>query len=375
MAVAPQSFARFPDLPKELRDAIWRLCLPRRVVEVDAPDPEWYFDARYQFGLDRSAEALRPDGTSAQYACRMHHTTSINSLPPIISRVCHEARSVALESANLHTFADAPQSDLFSFLPAAWVDRARDTLCLHYQPWNYSLDLSFTPILDYFLAVSKRTGVKTVSVSDDLLDCPGTSPDGVLSLLQRWPSYLVCTAVVVIHANERDAIRSGLFGALGEERVVLVDACDAHRILQYQDFVCASATKQDRVADAFFEACVNGIPKVHYAETPREFMQDLETRWLLNLDHREELNSPDTSHPRSGIWLTEPSHFEGADDDPRYQDYGELPGRPFARQMWEPNRHHPWVQEAISRMPRFHPVVMFRLCTNDCWSSPALAPL
>lgn len=376
MAVASPSFPRFLHLPKELRDAIWRFCLPHRVIEVDFPDVQWYCNERYQYGVDDDDALLRPDGT--RYKCRLHHATRINSTPPIISRVCHESRSIALESAQLHTFIDRPTRG--AFVSAAWVDHARDTLFLHYHPWIENLPLSSMPVLDYFLAIKEKSGVETVAICDDLLDATDVIQEGAgagagaTSVLQRCTSYLVCTAVVVIHANESDAIQSGIFGALGEERVVLVDAFDAERLVRFEDFARARGIGQDVASKAFFEASVNGTPKVHYAETPREFMQDLEIRWLLRVEFSEERMSPNLSHLRRGIWLTEPSTFDGRDDDPRLTDYGDLPGRPFARQIWQPNRDHPWVQETLLQMPRFHPVVMFRLCTSDCWSSPALAP-
>lgn len=300
--------------------------------------------------------------------CQMRHTTTMNSLPPIISRVCREARAIATMHGRLHVFPDRQSAGLGRFVPATWLNHARDTLCLHVHAFNsMGHSLPWYTILDNFLHIKITAGFTSAAVSDDLLD-PLTQGNGqsakLVSSLQACPSYLVFTSIVVIHANQSDAIDAGIFGRLGEEPVVLVDAFNAQRIAQYQDFVRThcNPTKQDPAAASFFDACVNGTPKVHYVETPQELMQDLEVRWLL----QSEIGEKDL--PRSR-WLTTPQSFEGREDDPAAMDYGDLPGRPFARQLWQPNRDDPWVQEKLSRMPHFHPVVMFRLCTQECWST------
>lgn len=366
----PQSFHRFPDLPKELRDAIWRLCLPHRVVEVDFPDPEWHFEIKYQYGVDRDTDMLRPDGST--YRCQMRHTTTTNARPPIISRVCHEARSVALETASFHVFPGQPTDQL---VPAAWVDRARDSLCLHYVPEGIRATAF---VVNHFLALKVNTRVHTASICNDLLEAHGlwmNRSSNIPQLLQTgFPSYLVCTNIMVIHADELDAIHAGIFGRLGEERVVLVDAFDTKRLDQYHDFMLEhAATTQDPALEAYFSFfnCHpgSGWRYIHYAETPQQFYEDLEIRWLLYCEDRRIGFRDGDANPPQGNWLITPQSFDDSDDDPRYMDYGALPGRPFARQMWKPNRDHPWIQATLSRMPDFHPVVMFRLCTKDCWSN------
>lgn len=372
------SFIRFPELPKELRDAIWRLCLPNRVVELDIPDADWYFDVKYQYGVDRGERLLRPDGS--EYECGMRHTTTINLLPPVISRVCHEARSIALESAKLHLFSPEAQAGPSDFVSAAWIDSTRDTLCLHYLPHGGILNTHWDPVLRRFLSIKNSTGIESLSICNDLLEAhEGYSThvsDDIPQILRKGcSSYLIFTNVVVIHADEKDAIDAGIFGALGEERVVLVDVFDTQRLYQYKTFALAHRSKQDSMAEAFFEPpsshLLSGWPLIRYAETPQEYSRDLEIHWLLYSQNRYYASEHGYDDPLRSNWLKTPESFDGVLDDPRYKDYEDLPGRPFARQMWEPNRDHPWVQEALSRMPQFHPVIMFRLCTRDCWSSPS----
>lgn len=63
------TFHYFSRLPPEIRIAIWKFCLPNRVTELVYPDNSDY--------------------------CQLRHASSLNSKPPIISRVCHESRQVA----------------------------------------------------------------------------------------------------------------------------------------------------------------------------------------------------------------------------------------------------------------------------------------
>jgi hypothetical protein len=69
-------FPRFPDLPAELRVMIWSYCLPHRVVELD----------------------VSPRTILAPVSCGFLWTTTLNGLPPLISRVCRESRAVASQS-------------------------------------------------------------------------------------------------------------------------------------------------------------------------------------------------------------------------------------------------------------------------------------
>ena len=65
MAPSPSSFPQFPALPPELRTLIWELCLPSHVIRLSRLAPT---------------------------------TLSRNNRrkPPLIARVCHESRAVAL---------------------------------------------------------------------------------------------------------------------------------------------------------------------------------------------------------------------------------------------------------------------------------------
>ncbi|KAJ5833512.1 hypothetical protein N7474_001823 [Penicillium riverlandense] len=81
------TFPRFPDLPAELRLMIWSYSLPHRVVE-----------------LDMSTQAIGPP-----LPCGLTLTSTLNGLPPLISRVCRESRSVALQSRSMVSETEVPK--------------------------------------------------------------------------------------------------------------------------------------------------------------------------------------------------------------------------------------------------------------------------
>lgn len=83
------AFHPFRKLPTELRLIIWRLCLPRRVHQLENPLDEFLFNVP------------REDAPSP---CNLSSTTWINGRPPVITRVCRESRAVAFETGDPRSF-------------------------------------------------------------------------------------------------------------------------------------------------------------------------------------------------------------------------------------------------------------------------------
>lgn len=88
-SIPATTFHLFPWLPIELRFEIWRLCLPHRVCEKDL--------AFYHISFDR------PDDNTPT-PCFLYQTTEVNGRPPVITRVCHESRAVALKTGGYYEF-------------------------------------------------------------------------------------------------------------------------------------------------------------------------------------------------------------------------------------------------------------------------------
>lgn len=113
------AFPKFSELPTELRRQIWRSCLPHRVAELDTPFYEYY-------GMvDRENSG----------GCLLEPTSRANAVPPVITRVCHESRMVALEHGGLLTDNSQINSELRDVVPFGlsmaanlWIDRQRAQL-------------------------------------------------------------------------------------------------------------------------------------------------------------------------------------------------------------------------------------------------------
>lgn len=365
MVLAPasmgaQTFHRLPDLPRELRDKIWRQCLPHRVVEIDLPDLEWY--------LEDASRQSYPDVAQRQRPCELWPTSTRNRAPPVITRVCHESRKVAFETAQLASLDHHSSLSSLTDGRPMWIDVARDTLHLHWHAFLSEPVRKFgAGPLQLYVAMGSR--FHTASICADLLDAVDhVDRRAIMRCLMKRPSWSVCGAFVWIHATDEAAIvQSHLWGSHGEQRIVLVDARDSKRVAEFHKFWQTHGTPKDIETEAFFDACSENGPKIHYFETPAEFLQDLQIRWL----HDHMLFQGDSAHAEElqrEAWLQSPRDFDGKAEDPRQADYGNLPGRPFARQLWSPNHDHPWVQDVLAHMPDFQPTIMFRLCTNDCLS-------
>lgn len=98
------TFPLFQRLPTELRDEIWRMCLPRRVIELDFPLAEIVFD------IWDHDPILSP--------CRLGRSVYLNTSPPLITRICRESRRVAFEHGR--TAARLISTD--GLLPPAEID-------------------------------------------------------------------------------------------------------------------------------------------------------------------------------------------------------------------------------------------------------------
>ncbi|KAJ4417938.1 hypothetical protein N0V82_005895 [Gnomoniopsis sp. IMI 355080] len=358
--MAAQSFHCFPGLPRELRDEIWRLCLPHRVVELDLPDQQylkWCFEDRY-------CQSYPDLDNQSRRSCELWPTSRRNHALPTIARVCRESRQIAFEAADFAFLEYIDSLSTVTDMYRPWVDFTRDTIHLHWHPCLTELapSLEAGPRQHRLGLIAK---FHKASICADLLDSVyQDTRREIMDVLEKRPSWSICGAYVWIHATDEAAItKSGLWGSLGEERIVLVDARDAKRMASYRSFWKIYGTEEDMETKAFFDACIDDVPKIHYLETPTEFLQDLQSRWL-----HDRIPYADDHPNQRQFWRVLPADFDGRADDPRQADQGDLPGRPFRRQLWSPNLDHPWVQEVLGRMPEFQPTVMFRLCTNNCRS-------
>lgn len=231
------TFHPFPRLPTELREAIWDLCLPDTVCEIDPPC-NWLV-----YGYD-------------QEPCDLLATSKANRCPPCITRVCHESRAVALKAAKKVTIdhAEWPPDPKRTFSYQTNWDKHNCFPATYHLNWckTYEMDegVKENPLF-YTLAAqtaaSTRASImlerlegnydfwepsKDVWGGEELDDDgdpiptfhdPGDEKRQKMSAFLRLPSYLVVVQIVVIHTDFRTGAATGLFGLLGDAPIQIID--------------------------------------------------------------------------------------------------------------------------------------------------------
>ncbi|KAK5161101.1 hypothetical protein LTS14_000897 [Recurvomyces mirabilis] len=234
MANTEQVFHCFPRLPADLRKEIWRFCLPNRICELD------FLVDDIVFNVDEGAPV----------PCTLERTTSLNSRPPLITRVCREAREVALETGYVHIRSedDRPETARWVSMLSVedgWQDRTRDSWHLNYNlAYEGGYESSGHPVA--YLAWHVLHSASGVGSFDfGLLSHVGiwsraSDPFGVrhkdechsLKQLQKW---LVVMRIIVVHADLRTAAATGMFGLLGDATLQVVDVADQGRLEKFVD--------------------------------------------------------------------------------------------------------------------------------------------
>lgn len=259
--------------------------------------------------------------------------------------------------------------DLDGRVRQQWFDRARDAVVhLHYNTQK-----------DRFLGVTTARGnpirilrdAVSVGVVGSISECflfwHGREEERKgRDMLEGMKKAMVCLKVVCIHVDAEPAIQSGLFGRLGEERVVMVDALDDERVDQFRDLWEKHGSSPDSLTDDFFKRTAKsragtGSPAV------QDRLEKIRARWLR-----------DRWYDNTGWWVTkllrrgrtrQSWHESKVPGLVKEEVWERVPPQPRLRNdQWQateiPNRGHGWVKETYSRMPEFLPAIMFRLCTN-----------
>jgi hypothetical protein len=244
MSMVNDGFQLFPRLPTELRNEIWRLCLPHRVCEMDDPNASIVY------------KVLEPE--EDDIPCWLYSTSRSNVRPPILTRVCRESRKVAFESGKWNSIlrwrdgrsfdrpCDADWKTGNVIDSGCWKDTTRDTVHLN---WTSFYDIDFGPVwmhdhpLTLLAQEAKRLNesasfmldAMTVDIGEgEPYDQPisrwfesiplGEGKQEDLAALKLLPEWMVVVRVVVIHLDLGQAADSGLFGLLGDGFIQVVDA-------------------------------------------------------------------------------------------------------------------------------------------------------
>ncbi|KIH89498.1 hypothetical protein SPBR_07354 [Sporothrix brasiliensis 5110] len=416
MAALDAEFHLFPELPYEVRAAIWELCLPHRVEELECP----HRYIRWPY-----------------IGCTLFSAHMANRRPPAISRVCHEARKIALQTGEAYAryvtslaerFPVAPDRmerynshkwympvDATRYQPhytlgpgdgarggvdnALWTLPGRSSLHLNHTE-DYQYDTEITWELEEPVAClhwyAQHLRATSVSIMADLIlpfyenslrrgpvvDVP------MIRALRRALSYAAVVLHVPIHLTSATVARqSGLFGLLGDAPLQLVNpATDWARVEQFKALWRAHGPyghASDR--DAIRDFTVTLASQQGFAARCRLWLDDVEKVWVNRLhdaDGREGLAKDEVNEADDMPKPDEDSVWTGSNDwDPWVRDIDWERSNIAAPTQYmvdlatrSLNKSNPWVQAQLAQMPQFVPHVMFRYCDAKCYLSKEERP-
>ncbi|KAG7287634.1 hypothetical protein NEMBOFW57_007147 [Staphylotrichum longicolle] len=301
--------------------------------------------------------------------------------PPLVSRVCREARFVALNHHKYVTYdvwktdengTPCPEylSDWglnapvqfrkgFDIVHLNWhKDYVRYDMC---NPPGFPWE-TFQWLANQAAAASVTAGLllpfepkrpshwyPSASTTFDRHEMRYFSPHRV---------YYVVLAMVEIHISAEEAAQAGVFGLLGEEPIQLVDPRDAGTIAKFRDVwrrhQSGSPSDEELDVAEFFSTAVDTTDE--WCARVQRWRGYLDKVWLRG--KCSELQVPLATYQE--IWPD--SMVEDEEEG-----YAHIPHGWLCR--WdrrELNREHPWVQTQLALMPRFEPAVMFRHCLGFC---------
>ncbi|GAM42379.1 hypothetical protein TCE0_044r16299 [Talaromyces pinophilus] len=269
--MANDTFHYFPQLPLELRRMIWEHCLPRRVAQVDPCDA--FFDGR-----------------KPEQVCAVRSVTIENTRQPVIAFVNHESRQVALEQGRWLREKEETNAACV-LLPSFWIQRRRDVLHLNWTPERSDNSYRFKyedgeSWLFMFLYRADELRMERSIVADAihpfnlhaLLDSADDEvvsespfikyeswksvalPDMAWYTLE-WSGYQlnvdVVMAAISLHITRESAVRSGLFGLLGDAPIQLIGVGDEIRLREYEGIYREHALDKEPKVQKIFEVLMS----------------------------------------------------------------------------------------------------------------------
>lgn len=310
----------------------------------------------------------QPGSDLVGQVCLADQTTFRNAAPPTIFWVCRESRQVALD--NGHAVQDVGFRD---FVRPLWVQPRSDVLHLNWDRGNIDDDmLGAESAIPHFFALAKRQNmvpsVRSDAVlffrvskdQDDPYDSDGPesfedydfwSDDKVLLVHNADRPVFVAIVLIVIHVTEEDAIASGLFGFLGDERIKMVDVDDVPTLQAYRELWAAKVGDKDPAPDIYFEHML-----AHDKFQQKVAVWKEEARLELFAEVWNEARGAGFSgiENPSSLWV------------PPVKE-GENPSKNPSKPLTQPNIDHPWVRQQLAQLPEVVPKIMFRHCTNRCY--------
>ena len=364
------SFSLFRKLPVELQCRIWGLCLPTRVVEVD----------------------LQGAITEDPMPCSLYQTSLVNSQSPIATRICPQSRRIAQLAGLMKLYGDSDNEvtqewSAMSTISDQWVIPSTDVVHLsYYGSDDDTWDENHGNPLQVLLWLARQKFHMHMSLAapwviglDELEDCEcysGFLEDFEL-LAEGGGPYSVTLCVVSLHVGLDIALRAEggmLFGRLGEERVKLVGAEDEAALQAYHNLWIAGPG-EDTAPASFFDMAVQNH-RTTWLSLLVHWKRKLATKWMKHCLGKAEKNQElgyiqDPEKIWRGLWNYQTGTARETSSPAVNSDFmrPQTPpgGVSYRALQCVPNEFHPLVARMLRDMPRFEPVVMFRLCEERCY--------
>jgi len=180
-------------------------------------------------------------------------------------------------------------------------------------------------------------------------------------MLDIHKEYLVCVKMINLHVSLNEALTSGLFGRLGEERIVLVSTTDEEALQKYYKLWAAEPKEYCEPERSFKEDLRTGLLQ----QKVDRWLYELRVYWLRFKCVQAIRNDVATQEDLASIWFDTIGPEDG-----KLGAYAEGPGANWSGLFDE---DHPFAKTVFENMPRFSPVIMFRLCEMNCYSWTSIA--
>ncbi|KAK0101039.1 hypothetical protein ONS96_006269 [Cadophora gregata f. sp. sojae] len=376
----PDSFPQFNHFPLELRQLIWKCCLPRRIAEEDFP-----------FTL--------LDGKESRQACWPVRTTLQNARVPLLALVCREAREVVFEwgghqisydktslrsiwvqpnidralhinwtrrrDEEYYRINDCDDSELGNCTMDIFVYRANEIYDMRISvdgEFLYPFDLEelkhphFLAPLDTDSAGSDFMSLSTPSMpvgksEDTRAHDLGKMVDGLYDYENK--TVYATVVIISIHVDRAAALESGLFGLQADAPVQTVNYDDTSKFSQFYELYKSDLVLRE--AEPHAEKLFEIILSPGFAVAVLSWQEKV--RWLLQV-------AVWRNFQRKACLKT----FEGTDPGSVWRPPVPAKQKFMRMDQFAPNEDHRWWGEnAEKHVPKVVPQVMFRLCDNRCY--------
>jgi hypothetical protein len=187
---------------------------------------------------------------------------------------------------------------------------------------------------------------------------------------ERIETLKTCSVIiqmVPLHVGRSAALESGLFGRLGEERIVLVSPADKCTLQNFHRLWLSGPP--DLEPEKFFKAAVEAQ---QFQKAVEHWQYESRAYWLkFKCDQAVRngtLRQEEIVPGGSSMWYSR-EEWDKPNIRPTYT------AGPGANWQGLFDEEHPFVRKVIEEMPRFEPVVMFRLCEKNCYEDEWLGIL